>query len=138
MPDSIRTDAPMYTGLNQTVAEAGGAAILAEGSYRGERVKVMDAESLIRDALEELGASHSEKQEKELAQRDIEEGTKADQLERILKIQDLEELSKQLKDLTKDDLKRVLRQLMRLKNATPRQLREQAKRIDAAPLHPRD
>ncbi|MCB1804803.1 MAG: type III secretion system gatekeeper subunit SctW [Candidatus Competibacteraceae bacterium] len=135
MSGPIRSDLPISTGTRQTIPGDDGATILAEGSYRGESVQLKNTSSLIQDALEELGASQSERQEKELAKRDIEEGTKSDQLDRIFKIKNLEELSNQLKDLNKRDLARVLGQLMRMKNATPRQLREHVRESFKEPAH---
>lgn len=135
MPGPIQADSSPFTGINPTISQGDSAAVLAEGNYRGESVKLKDTSSLIQDALEELGASQSEYNEKELAQRDIEEGKKSDQLDRIIKIQKLEELSTQLKDLNQEELKRVSRHMMRMKNATPHQFREQARENFKEPAH---
>lgn len=135
MPGPIQTDSSLFKGINPTTSQSNSAAVLVEGNYRGESVKLKDTSSLIQDALEELGASQSEYNEKELAQRDIEEGKKSDQLDRIIKIQKLEELSTQLKDLNQEELKRVSRHMMRMKNATPHQFREQARENFKEPAH---
>lgn len=135
MPGPVQANSTLFVDVNPAISQGNGTAVPTEGSYRGERVKLKDTSSLIQDALEELGASQSEGQEKELAQRDIEEGTKSDQLDRIAKIQKLEELSAQLKDLNQDELKRVSRHMMRMKNATPHQFREQARENFKEPAH---
>jgi len=106
-----------------------------QGTYRGERVIAQSQTSLIEDAAEELTSSIGEHQEKELSKRDVKEGKRSDQLERIMKLKNIEEMANNLKDLNKQDLQRVLGQLTRMKNATPRQLRERAREEFQEPAH---
>jgi len=75
-----------------------------QGTYRGERVIAQSQTSLIEDAAEELTSSIGEHQEKELSKRDVKEGKRADQLERIMKLKNIAERANNLKDLNKQGL----------------------------------
>ncbi|MEZ5582390.1 MAG: type III secretion system gatekeeper subunit SctW [Candidatus Competibacteraceae bacterium] len=99
------------------------------------QLKPKDTSSLLEDALEELTSEFSEDKEKELAKRDVEEGKESDMLERLMKLHEIEEMVNNLHDLRKQDVERVLEQLLRMKDANPRQLRERAREEFKEPAH---
>jgi type III secretion protein W len=138
MPDPIiqsgfRTSSGVAqeVGTQNTQAET-------QGIYNNSetvQLKPKSTQSLIDDALEELTSELSEDKEKELAQRDVEEGKESDMLERLMKLKEIEEMVNNLHDLRKPDLEEVLAQLLRMKDATPRQLRERARESFKEPAH---
>ncbi|MEE4377498.1 MAG: type III secretion system gatekeeper subunit SctW [Candidatus Competibacteraceae bacterium] len=99
------------------------------------QLKPKDASSLLADALEELTSELSEDKEKELAKRDVEEGKESDMLERLMKLNEIEEMVNSLHDLRKNDLERALKALLRMKDSNPRQLRERARQEFKEPAH---
>jgi type III secretion protein W len=106
------------------------------GSFRGQAVvRAPSQTSLIEDALEELTETVAEDEEKELSKREVEEGSLADVLERILEIADVRNLLENLTDLRHSDLERFLVLALRNRSATPRQLREQAQDQFEDPSH---
>ncbi|MCP3877891.1 MAG: YopN family type III secretion system gatekeeper subunit [Sulfitobacter sp.] len=134
MPGPISSDFNQPSGIGANAGVQTSKAPV-QGAYRGERVVAQSQTSLIEDAAEELTSSIGEHQEKELSKRDIKEGKRSDQLDRIMKLKHIEEMVNNLKDMRKEDLQRVLAQLTRMKNATPRQLREHAREEFKEPAH---
>jgi type III secretion protein W len=135
MTDSIRANAQESVQI-ATEAAAGAAAAPVQGQFRGDRVVQLPSQtSMIEDALEELTETQSEKEEKDISEREVDEGRLADQLERILALEKIKSLMSALKDLRKGDMTRALAQLLRFKNATPRQLQERARQAFKDPSH---
>ena len=107
-----------------------------EGNYRGEQVAAIpDESSLVEDALEELTETAEEGQEKDLAERDVEEGRLADQLNLVLNVKRVQELMDQLGDLNNKELRRVVAILMRLRHANSHRLGERARQEFKDPAH---
>jgi len=139
MNDILRANLQNTSGVGQGASEAGSGAVRT-GSYRGERVvQVPTQATLVHDAfidsLEELTASIGEKEEKDLSKRKIEEGKLSDQVDKVLKIKDIEELVEQLQDLPKHDLEKVVEHLLQNKGASGRELNEQARQAFKEPSH---
>lgn len=123
MPD-IRSD---IAGLGNLQSErAGTEATRQEGVFNGSRVQVIDVNSLIADAAEELTSSLSEDTEKDVSQREIEGGRRSDSLKRLMKIQEVSDLLQKFSDMDKNALERTLKELLRQRNSA-RQLREKAR-----------
>ncbi|MEO0761316.1 MAG: type III secretion system gatekeeper subunit SctW [Pseudomonadota bacterium] len=107
----------------------------ASGSYKGAEVKVVDMNSLLMDAAEELTSELSEETEKDVSEREVEAGRKSDSLERIFKLAELEKLTKSLGDLDKKDLYRGLKALLKQQSGDPGVLRRKAKEEFREPSH---
>jgi len=126
MPIPIQSDAPGLAGFNPNAAPQTPTGAV-EGSYRGERVVLLDQTSLLQDAAEELTFQLGESEEKTLAKRTI--GEKSTRRETL--IQNVQQAMEMLGDLSKDDLDRMLR-LLKQKASTDSsgrllQVREQLK-----------
>ena len=134
MPDQIRSDFtnPAGVGLGSG-AQAQENEIT--GNYRGDAVRQINQASLLQDALEEMTESISEDQEKDFSKREVEEGKKSDNLEKILELKDVQDALQKLHDLPPRELKRALRLLLRMKNSNPRQLRDSIKEQFKEPAH---
>ena len=130
----IRTNAPgvetrqpsvsSNAGLNQRV-----------GTFKAAEVRVIDQSSLIADATEELTSAMSEETEKDVSDREVEDGRKADSLERLLQLSEINELMKSLGDLNKRDLHRALKALLKHQSKGPQVLRRQAEQEFKEPSH---
>jgi type III secretion protein W len=133
MPD-IRADG---VGLrDQTAAQPRGEdGARTSGSYKGTEVQVINQQSLVADALEELTSELSEETEKDVSAREVEDGKKSDSLERLIKVQAVNELLQGLGDLDKRDLFRGLKALMQQKGASADQFRLKAKQQFDEPAH---
>jgi len=139
MPEIQGNKLQSTSGVGRGESDAASGAGRA-GSYRGEGVvQVPTQASLIQDAfedsLEELTSSIGEKEEKDFSKRKVEEGKRTDQLDRVLKLKEVQQLVEQLKDLPKHELEKVLEQLLQSKNATARELHEQARQAFKEPAH---
>lgn len=141
MPGFIQSDVQSTTGIRQESGlDTPDIQAPKDGSYRGENVIAMPSdasliEDAFRDSVEELTHAIEEKEEKDLSKREIEEGTRSDQLERVLKLKEVQEMIENLRDLSEEELQRVLGQLLAMKGATPRQLRERARESLKEPSH---
>lgn len=107
-----------------------------QGVYRGEQVvKLPSQASLLEDAFEELTDIISEDEEKDFSKREVEEGKLSDTLERALTLKGMEEILDSLTDLRQGELERVLRQLLHMRDAHSRELRERARQEFKDPSH---
>ncbi|MEM7528873.1 MAG: type III secretion system gatekeeper subunit SctW [Pseudomonadota bacterium] len=107
----------------------------ASGSFHGAKVKVIDQNSLIADALEELTEARSEDEEKDASDREVEDGRKTDSFERIFHIEEIQRLSDKLGDLPKRDLKFALRRVLKQREDKPEGWREKARQSFEEPAH---
>ena len=125
------------SGLNDPKQSqvSGSEADKAAGNYKGSQVQAVDIQSLIADAAEELTSELSEEAEKEVSDRDVEDGRKSDSLERIMRLAEVSETLKALGDLNKQALLRALKHLLERQDASARELREGAGQQFKEPAH---
>lgn len=123
MPD-VRIDNPDLGPLRP--GGPGGDASSQTGVYNGAKVVVIDQNSLIADAAEELTESFSEDTEKDVSEREVESGRREDSLKRLLRLQEVAQLSQKFGDLDQDKLERTLRLLLQQRSSA-RQFREKSK-----------
>ncbi len=76
----IRTNAPGLDMLRQGTGP-GAQVGQSTGSFKTAKAEIIDTNSLIADAAEELVSAFSEETEKDVSERDVEDGKKADSLE---------------------------------------------------------
>ena len=129
----IRTNAPNLDTVHQNTPQGGAAQ--AKGTFKAAEVHVIDQNSLIADAAEELTSSLSEETEKDVSERDVEEGRKSDSLERFMQLTEINEIMKSLGDLNKKDLHRGLKALLQRGTRDPGELRERAREQFEEPSH---
>lgn len=122
--DQFRTGLSDRVASDQSLHNAG--AQKQHGIYNGAQVSVIDINSMIADAAEELTEAHSEDREKDVSQREVEAGRRDESLSRLMKLSEVQELLRNLPDMDKDQLERALRLLLQ-QRASARQLRERAK-----------
>ncbi|MEM8622197.1 MAG: type III secretion system gatekeeper subunit SctW [Pseudomonadota bacterium] len=120
------TPGPMPSGQGQVGEQ--------KGVLNGQQVKVIDQNSLMQDAFEELTSTASEEVEKDESEREVEDGNKAESLERVLKIREIQEYTKALGDLDKRDLMRGIKALLKRQGGSDG-YREQARQDFQDPLH---
>ncbi len=125
MPD-FRNDIAGLGSQRPDVARSHVGAPLQEGVYDGAKARVIDVNSLIADAAEELTSGLSEETEKDVSEREVERGRREDSLKRLMKVQDVEELLQKFADMDKSALERALQALLTQRQSA-RQLREQAR-----------
>ncbi len=130
----IRTNAPGLGGLQQS-SNQGAQVGQAKATFKGAELKVIDQQSLIADAAEELVSAFSEEAEKDVSDREVEDGRKAESLERLMQIPELQEIMKNLGDVDKRALFRGLKALIKLQSKDPDQLRKQTKDQFKEPSH---
>ncbi len=133
MPE-MRTD---LSGLNGPRAPQAKAPDIGKGGgvFRGAEVQVVDVNSLISDAAEELTSVLSEETEKDVSDREVEEGKRSDSLERFMRTGEVNELLKSLADLDKKSLHRGIKALLQRQSVDPRELREEARDQFREPAH---
>lgn len=113
MSGPIQSDPSALRGIHQAQDEPVLGDGQTKGSYRGERVELVDVESLLQEAAEELTFEFSEPEEKALAQRHISDAAKHPQgHERLMRIHAV--LGK-LPDFNRSELERILQILMRMR-----------------------
>lgn len=120
------TPGPMPTGESRVGGQ--------KGVLNGQQVKVIDQNSLMQDAFEELTSTASEEVEKDESEREVEDGNKAESLERVLKIREIQEYTKALGDLDKRDLMRGIKALLKRQGGS-QGYREQARQDFKEPSH---
>ena len=129
----FRVDDGSRMGQPQPSEVAKGA--VARGNFAGVKVKVIDQQSLLADAAEELTSSLSEETEKDLAERDVEAGRKTDSFVRVTKIQKIAEMLEKLNDLDRRDLLSGLKLLLARQRQGAMQYREGAAERFKHPAH---
>ena len=130
----MRTNAPGLDTARQNVTADAGAGQKV-GTFKTAEVRVIDQNSLLADAAEELTSTRSEETEKDVSERDVEDGRKADSLERFMQLAEINELMKTLGDLHKKDLHRGLKALLRQQSRDPQDLRRQSEEQFKEPSH---
>lgn len=132
--NEIRAEASHQFGLQ---SQPGGQekASRASGMFKSSEVKPLNVSSMLADAAEELTFSHSESTEKEVSKRSIEDGRKADSLERVFQVSEIKELLKSLGDLDKRALFRGLKALLKQQSKDPEDLRRRGKEQFKEPSH---
>lgn len=104
---------PGRAGLGQ--AEARGTSE-ARGVFRGAETRVVDQASLIEksiaDMAEEITFAASEETEKDVSDREVEDGRKSNSLEHLLRLKEVQETLKSLGDLDQKQLMRALKRLL--------------------------
>jgi type III secretion protein W len=127
------------TALNRTTGtnapERAQDANTSSGVYQSREVKSLNAQSLLQDVSEEITMKMSEKTEKEATKRHIQAGRKADQLERLMKLNKIQEILSTLGDLNKDQLERAIKALLERRERDPHRLGERAKDQFKEPAH---
>ena len=133
MPE-VRADAIGMAG-QAAVRQDSDAGTRASGSYKGAEVQVVDQQSLVTDALEELTSEFSEDIEKDVSDREVEDGKKADSMERLAQLREVNELLESQGDLKKKDLFRGLKALLERQGAPASEIRQRAAREFQEPAH---
>ena len=133
MPE-LRADIASPNNLGQTQSARSEVA-RTTGNFKGEEVRVIDQQSLIADAAEELTSELSEETEKDISDREVEDGKKAESLERLWQVTEAREMLDALGDLDKRDLNRALKALLQQQSNNPRELREKAQEQFEEPAH---
>ncbi|MEM9045799.1 MAG: type III secretion system gatekeeper subunit SctW [Pseudomonadota bacterium] len=119
----------------QQNAPANNAGAQKTGNFQNAQVKMVDMNSLIQNAAEELTSLKSEDAEKEASERDVEEGRKAESLERVLQVSEVDDILRTLGDLDKRDLFRSLKALIQQQHENPDQFLKDAKEEFEQPAH---
>ena len=122
------SDGPQNTAANTAGAQK-------TGTFQNAQVKLVDINSLIQNAAEELTSLKSEDAEKEASEREVEEGRKADSLERVLQVTGVDEILRSLGDLDKRALFRGLKALIERQHDDPEKFREDAEEMFEEPAH---
>jgi type III secretion protein W len=106
------------------------------GAWRGQAVRETPSEeSLVMDALEEIGDDFSDDMEAEFQKREVEEGHLADIIDRILGVESVANMLDNLTDLRQADLRRLLAMVLRQRFASPEQLRAFVRERFKDPTH---
>ncbi|MCP5090526.1 MAG: YopN family type III secretion system gatekeeper subunit [Gammaproteobacteria bacterium] len=130
----IKTNAPGLDAPQQsTVSDPGIGG--KPGVFKSAQVTVIDQNSLIADAAEELTSALSEETEKDVSEREVEEGRKADSLEQIMQVPEIQKMLKSLGDLDKKALHRALKALIQQQSKDPQVLRRQTGEQFKEPSH---
>lgn len=130
----IRTNVPGIDTMRQTTG-ADARVGQSTGSFKTAKAKIIDMNSLISNAAEELVSAFSEETEKDVSERDVEDGKKADSLKRLMQTPELQEILKSLGDMNKRDLHRALKALLKQQSRDPRELRSQTQEQFKEPSH---
>ena len=133
MPD-MRAD---ISGIdNQQRAQSTTAdAAKTRGSFNGAEVQLIDMNSLMMNAAEEMTSELSEDMEKEVSEREVEDGKKSESLERLMQLAEVNEALKSLGDLDKQALQRAIKALLEHQSSNARELREKAREQFEEPAH---
>ena len=89
----IRTNVPGIDTMRQTTG-ADARVGQSTGSFKTAKAEIIDMNSLISNAAEELVSAFSEETEKDVSERDVEDGKKADSLKRLMQTPELQEILK--------------------------------------------
>ena len=136
--NDMRTNAPGLDALRPNMPSGPGVG-QKTGTFKSAETKIIDQASLIADAFadaaEELTSALSEETEKDVSEREVEDGRKADSLERFMQLSEIKELMKSLGDLNKRDLHRGLKALLQQQSRDPKELRRQSQEQFKEPSH---
>ena len=130
----MRTDIAGLDSQQRTQSNTATAA-KARGEFKGADVQVVDVRSLITDAAEELTSELSEDMEKDVSDRDVEDGRRSDSLERLMKLTEIKDILESLGDLNKKALQRAIQALLQHQSTNARELREKAGEQFEEPAH---
>lgn len=133
----IQTDAiGPTTGFDESSRQAQGEKA-SSGAYQGREVKTMSLADQVQDASEEV-TTHSklsEKSKKEADKRNVQSGSMAERLEKLMELAEVGELLSKLGDLDKNKLEQAIRALLEHRERDPQQLRERAGQHFEEPAH---
>lgn len=132
--DNIGTKSAGMTDVQQNVSGNNQGA-QKTGNFQSAQVKLVDVNSMIQNAAEEMTSLKSEDAEKEMSDREVEEGRKAESLERVLQVSEVDNILRTLGDLDKRDLFRSLKALIERQHEHPDQFLEDAKEEFEQPAH---